>query len=176
MPSAPRCLPVTSALFVGTLALMAVAHPAHAQRQGFEGMAGRRHDQTQEEKLLDLNGDGKVDDYERELAFTNLRQQAGMDENGEINKEGRRVLLAKRKQLQAEARAREKAEAAAEKLREKKAKGRTLTDAEEGQLRAADAAAESRQRERERQAREAAKAPASHAAQMLAKPIIDAGR
>lgn len=149
------------------------ATTARAQRESFEGMAGRRQAKTAEDKLFDLNGDGKVDDQEREMVMKNLQLQNAVDPNtGEINRERLKQLKLDRKRLQAEARAREKADLAVEKLRERQARGHRLTAAEEAQVRAAAEAAEARRRAREHEAQEAAKTPRSPASQRLAAPIL----
>ena len=155
---------------------MVLAFPcvaAHAQRESFDGLAERAQNKSQEDRMFDLNGDGKVDDHERELVMQNLRAQNAVNPlTGEIDKEKLKKLMVDRKRLQAEARIRDKEEAVVEKLRERQARGQRLSDADLARIRAADAAAEARRLEREREARESAKAPRSQAAQRLAAPIL----
>ena len=70
----PRSVAIPSAAVLLVLGLLP-SPVAHAQRESFEGSAARAQAKAQEDRLLDLNGDGKVDDHERELVLQNLRLQ-----------------------------------------------------------------------------------------------------
>ena len=167
-----RSIAPTAAAVVVILLLPCVT--ARAQRESFEGSAERAQTKVQQDRMLDLNGDGKVDDHERELATQNLLMQNAINPNtGQIDREKLKRLQADRKRLQAEARVRDREAAMVEKLRERQARGQHLTDADLARLHAADEAAQTRLREREREAREAAKAPRSQASLRLADPIIN---
>jgi hypothetical protein len=168
-----RPLPSCSALsaVAGALALVAFATltpaTARAQREGFDGAAARQHSKVEQDRALDLNGDGVVDDHEIELAYQNALQQRFIGPDGRVDKEKRRAAQAKRKQLLAESKLLD----AEQDLLEKKAKGKKLSAKEEDQLRLA---AEIHERDkRERAERAAAKSTQSAAAQKLAKPIIE---
>ncbi len=164
---------VRPVLLLFAAALLVLPSAARAQRESFEGSAARAQAKALEDRLFDLNGDGKVDDHERELVMQNLRLQNAVNPmTGEIDKEKLKKLSADRKRLQAEARARDREQAVVEKLRERQARGQQLSGADLTRLRAADEATEARRREREREASEAAKAPRSPAAQRLAEPIL----
>lgn len=166
----PPVAPLTVAVL---LALFLPAAVAHAQRESFDGLAARAQAKAQQDRALDLNGDGTVDDHERALATQNLLLQNAVNPNtGEIDREKLKRLQANRKRLEAEARARDRAEAVVEKLREKQARGHQLTTEETARIRAFDEAKEARRQEREREAREAAKTPRTQAAQRLSQPIL----
>jgi hypothetical protein len=157
---------VAVALAFGAAIALAPA-TARAQRESFDGLAARQHAKTMDDRALDLNGDGVVDDHERELAVQNAMQQRFMDADGKVDKQKVRAAQAQRKQLLLESKALD----AEPELLEKKAKGKKLNAKEEAQL---QLAAEAHEREkRERADRAAAKSTQSAAAQKLAKPIID---
>lgn len=152
-------------------ALLTVAGVSAARAQG-ESLEQKSR-KIQSDAVFDLNGDGKVDDYERDLAIQNLRAQYAVNPNtGEIDKEKLKKLVADRKRIIAEARAREREQAVVDKLRERQARGQRLSEADLAVLRRADEAAEARRIEREREARDSAKVPRSQAAQRLAAPIL----
>ena len=166
-PTAPAAIAVAVILLLPCVT-------AHAQRESFDGSAERAQTKVQQDRMLDLNGDGKVDDHERELATQNLLMQNAIDPNtGQIDREKLKRLQADRKRLQAEAKVRDREAAVVEKLRERQARGQHLTDADLARIHAADEATQTRLREREREAREAAKAPRSQASQRLSDPIIN---
>ncbi len=165
--------PVHSVLALAAATLLALAlapASAHAQREGFDGAAARQHNKVAQDRALDLNNDGVVDDHEIELAIQNARLQQHMDADGRVDKTKKRAAEAQRKQLLAESRLLD----AAQDLREKKAKGKKLSAKEEELIRLADEIREREKRERAERAA-AAKNPGtqSAAAQKLAKPIID---
>lgn len=163
-----------AAAVVAVLTLLPTTPAARAQRDSFDGAAARAQAKTAQERALDLNADGKVDDHEKELVFRNLLLQNAVNpRTGEIDQEKRKQLLADRRRLQAEAKARDKEEAVVEKLRERQARGRSLSEADVARIRAADEAAEARRRAQEREAREAAKTPRSAAGQRLSEPILN---
>ena len=140
---------------------------ARAQREGFDGAAARQHAKVEQDRVLDLNGDGIVDDHEIELAYQNGLLQRFIGPDGRVDKEKRRAALAKRKQLLAESKILD----TEQDVLEKKAKGKKLSAKEEDQLRLA---AEIHERDkRERAERATVKNTQSAAAQKLAKPIID---
>ncbi len=155
-----------AALLAGFL-LLGVPAPVQAQREGFDGAAARQHNKVQEDRMLDLNGDGNVDDHEIELAVQNAMQQRAIGPDGKVDKEKLRAAQALRKRLLAEAKILDDEK----EILEKKAKGKKLSAKDEEQLRLA---AEIHERDkRERAARAAAQTTQSAAAQKLAKPIID---
>ena len=171
-PTTPVTLAAAAVAVAAILVLPCAT--AHAQRESFDGLATRAQEKSQQDRVLDLNGDGKVDDHERELALQNLMQQNAVNPNtGEIDREKQKRLLATLRRLQAEAKVRDREAAAVEKLRERQARGQHLTDADLARIHAADEAAQAHLREREREAREAAKAPRSQASQRLSDPILN---
>jgi hypothetical protein len=151
--------------FGATLALTPAA--ALAQRESFDGLAARQHAKTMDDRALDLNGDGVVDDHERELAVQNAMLQRYMDADGRVDKQKKRAAEALRKQLILESKALD----AEQELLEKKAKGKKLSAKDEAQLQLAAEVHERQKRERAERATQ--KSSQSAAAQKLSKPIID---
>lgn len=165
LAGATAALPALLGLLLLTGGFAATA--AHAQRQEFDGAAVRQHAKVQQDRALDLNGDGNTDDREIELAVQNEMLQRAMDSEGKVDKEKLRALQAQRKRLVAEARILDDEK----EILEKKAQGKKLTAKEEEKLRLAG---EIREREkRERAARAATQNTQSAASQKLSKPIID---
>lgn len=175
MPCPTASAATLSAVVFATAAILVLpCVTAHAQRESFDGLAARTQAKAQQDRLFDLNGDGKVDDHEREMATQNLLLQNAINPNtGEIDREKLKRIRADRKRLQAEAKIRDRDAAVVEKLRERQARGQRLTDADLARIHAADESAQARLREREREAREAAKAPRSQASQRLSDPILN---
>ncbi len=166
--------PIAPAAIAVAVILLLPCAVARAQRESFDGLAARTQAKAQQDRLFDLNGDGKVDDYEREMATQNLFLQNAINPNtGEIDRDKLKRIRADRKRLQAEAKIRDREAAVVEKLRERQARGQHLTEADLARIHAADEAAQTRLREREREAREAAKAPRSQASLRLSDPILN---
>lgn len=165
----PRVLSVCAVAAATLLFALLMLAPAsaRAQREGFDGAAVRQQNKVAQDRALDLNNDGVVDDHEIELAIQNARLQHYMDADGRVDKAKKRAAEAQRKQLLAESRILD----AAQDLREKKAKGKKLSAKEEELIRLADEIHERDKRERAERA--AAKTTQSAAAQKLSKPIID---
>ncbi|MBV9657300.1 MAG: hypothetical protein JO295_04235 [Verrucomicrobia bacterium] len=160
-------LAATAAVLLGCGGLGAVS-PARAQ-QGAVATGSQQQTAVKIDRMFDLNGDGVIDEHERELALQYMYQNAYLDANGRPDKAKLRAAIERKKKFEEEQRLIDEEP----ELLAKQAKGKTLSSREEARLRQAAEIRARRQQEREQARRNAAAAPQSAAAQKLTKPIID---